>query len=151
MQRRSQFRAELTPSQQALWNHAQSIAQTYPATQRNVYTAEAETLRIPYWDWAANPALPAVVTTPAITINGPGGVVTVKNPLYQYNFPAGSPESDFQGLQPVSTALRTTTCMCLTRVNQYSGLPFTVRHWNAQYNQSIQANATAALLANAPG
>lgn len=56
------------------------------------YTAAALTLRLPYWDWATQPAngdvFPSCFTTPSITIQGPDGSESVSNPLFSYKFPA---------------------------------------------------------------
>ena len=64
----------------------------------------ATTLRVPYWDWAASPSLPAVVTQTQIMVNAPDGPQLIQNPLYCYVFqgnqsltgiPTGYPVSGF--------------------------------------------------------
>jgi tyrosinase len=49
--------------------------------------AAANTLRIPYWDWAATAAIPTIVSTPKVTIITPTGKKEIDNPLYCYKFP----------------------------------------------------------------
>lgn len=58
----------------------------YRGDNAAAYQAAAATWRTPYWDWAANPALPLVASTPNITVNGPSGQVTVPNPLWSYRW-----------------------------------------------------------------
>ena len=58
------------------------------------YSAAAEEVRLPYWDWAHRTygtCLPAVLMQPTISVTRPGtnGVaqtVTIANPLFQYTF-----------------------------------------------------------------
>lgn len=94
--------ADHFPSQQILWTHAQSIARTYPSSLRDRYVAAAATLRVPYWDWAATPALPEVVTTPLITINTPDGMKNMDNPLFNYTFQSDAAGNGFPAGHPVS-------------------------------------------------
>jgi tyrosinase len=86
-----------------LWSNAQTIAQTYPLSQQADYVAAATTLRVPYWDWAATPALPNVVTTKSITINTPDGFQEVDNPLYNYTFQTDAAGNGFPSGDPVSS------------------------------------------------
>lgn len=44
------------------------------------------TLRVPYWDWAATPAVPDVVTTHSITIHTPEGFQGIDHPLHNSTF-----------------------------------------------------------------
>jgi len=85
-----------------LWDHAQIIARTYPFSQQDDYIAAAATLRVPYWDWAAIPTLPDVVTTRTIAINTPGGFQELDNPLYNYTFQANAVGNGFPSGEPVS-------------------------------------------------
>lgn len=62
------------------------LLEKYPLSQREDYTPAASTLRVPYWDWAAAPALPEVVTTRSITVNTPDGSHGTDNPLFNYTF-----------------------------------------------------------------
>ncbi|KAI9812447.1 MAG: hypothetical protein M1827_004678 [Pycnora praestabilis] len=81
--------------EQTLWNNAEWIAQTYPYSQQATYIAAARTLRIPYWDWVANPSMPSLVNNPNITINAPDGQRTMANPLFTYAFNPQPATSDF--------------------------------------------------------
>lgn len=72
--------------EQILVGHARTIAQTYTGADRERYVAAANTLRIPYWDWARDPSLPQSVAAAQITINTPTGRRTIRNPLYSYVF-----------------------------------------------------------------
>jgi hypothetical protein len=93
---------------------AQTIAKTYKSS---TYTKAADTLRLPYWDWAAYPQqFPDVLTWPTVRINPPTGLKNVTNPLYRYKlltnpepeawFPADEGQNDaYLAHQPY--ALRT--------------------------------------------
>lgn len=54
--------------------------------------AAAKTFRIPYWDWAAGPPAGQSIfpgslwNSTAITVNGPAGVQTIANPLFDFQF-----------------------------------------------------------------
>ena len=82
-------------TQQLLWKHAQKIAATYPAAQRNTYQAAATSFRVPYWDWAINATMPDPVNDPMITINTPKGTLSIVNPLYNYTFHPHPSATDF--------------------------------------------------------
>ena len=87
--------ADADPTQQVLWTHAQNIADSYPENQRDQYRTAALTMRLPFWDWVVNPALPDVTTQPRIIVNTPSGPQTINNPLYQYTFQAGAAGNGF--------------------------------------------------------
>jgi len=53
--------------------------------------AAAETLRMPYWDWAESAAIPTILNEAKITINMPTGKQQIDNPLYAYKFPPLDP------------------------------------------------------------
>ncbi|KAL2406782.1 Polyphenol oxidase 1 [Exophiala dermatitidis] len=118
--------------EQVLWMHAQDIAATFPSSQRTDYQNAALSLRVPYWDWAINPALPDVVTQPQISINTPSGRKTVKNPLYSYVFQSDAAGNGFPSSDPMAN------------------FGETVRWWNTATQSSNQSAANAALMANAP-
>ena len=74
---------------------AQQIASTYPDSTRAAMQAAASTLRMPYWDWAADPGdgpvLPNTISQPQLVINNTNGQSeSIKNPLYSYTFPSTS-------------------------------------------------------------
>jgi tyrosinase len=51
------------------------------------WQAAANQFRFPYWDWASQSAMPAIVSQPMVQIiNSKGFNQTVTNPLYQYSF-----------------------------------------------------------------
>ncbi|KAL8405674.1 hypothetical protein RB596_004511 [Gaeumannomyces avenae] len=72
--------------EQTLSGHVSAVASMYTGSNAAEYQAAAATWRAPYWDWAANPTLPQVASTPNITVNGPDGQVTVPNPLWSYKW-----------------------------------------------------------------
>lgn len=92
-------RAYLALFEQEFLNVVNSIANSWPTSGAKPSRAKmqnaAKTMRFPYWDWAAAPpnggnAIPDMVTAPRITIKGPNGRETVKNPLFTYNIPDAS-------------------------------------------------------------
>ena len=63
----------------------------FPAgPNRDKYTAAAQNIRLPYWDWAVTPqsgsSLPSILTTELVQLQTPRGPLTVANPLFSYNF-----------------------------------------------------------------
>lgn len=62
------------------------IAAQYTGSNAATYQSAAEQWRMPYWDWAAEPRLPASASTTTITVNGPKGQTTINNPLYSYKW-----------------------------------------------------------------
>ncbi|ETN37390.1 uncharacterized protein HMPREF1541_08381 [Cyphellophora europaea CBS 101466] len=125
-------RPYLALMEQILWTEAQAIARTYPSGLQDVYNTAAWTLRLPFWDWAVHPALPAVVQDATIIINTPAGRTAVQNPLYKYSFQWDAGGNGFPRDQV-----------------KLADLPFTVRHWNSETRQSNQTAASAEMLANA--
>ncbi|KAJ8071011.1 hypothetical protein OCU04_001362 [Sclerotinia nivalis] len=81
------------------------IAQQFTGSDSEAYLQASSTLRIPYWDWAANPAnngpiLPALLSNPTASVTYPNGsTAIVPNPLYSYNFHPLVP-SDFRNGYP---------------------------------------------------
>jgi hypothetical protein len=73
-------------------SNAQDAANEFPeGAERDRYVAAANTLRIPYWDWAKLPpsgqhSTPDFLSSPSITVNTPNGSQTIYNPLYTYKF-----------------------------------------------------------------
>ena len=72
-----------------------SVANSWPSSGAKTTPAQmkkaAKTMRWPYWDWAAAPPnggndFPNMVSAASITINGPKGSETIKNPLFKYTF-----------------------------------------------------------------
>jgi len=138
-----------------LWSNAQTIARKYPLSQREDYIAAASTLRVPYWDWAATPALPEVVTTRSITVNTPDGFYEMDNPLFNYTFQTDAAGNGFPSGDPVSLhpSMKTENFAKPRRLvdkHQMANFQWTVRHWNAGQYQSNNTDANLDLLANAP-
>ncbi|KAI9806999.1 MAG: hypothetical protein M1833_002657 [Piccolia ochrophora] len=88
-------RPYLSLYEQLLWNSAQTIAAKYPAAQKARYQAAAVTFRIPYWDWALDATMPAIINTVKITVNTPTGSKSIDNPLYSYKFHPVPSNRDF--------------------------------------------------------
>ncbi|KAK4631916.1 Tyrosinase [Fulvia fulva] len=70
---------------------AQEIADSYPpGPLRRRMQKAVESLRWPYWDWAAKPegdhCLPEFLSAQQINITGQNGDETIDNPLYSYKF-----------------------------------------------------------------
>ncbi|KAF7868351.1 hypothetical protein EAF04_004883 [Stromatinia cepivora] len=102
------------------------IAQEFTGSDSEAYLQASLTLRIPYWDWAANPAnngpiLPEVLSNPTTSITYPNGsTATIPNPLYSYHFHPLVP-SDFRNGYPFSvwnTTLRWPTTGTPTATSQ---------------------------------
>ncbi len=62
------------------------MANQYSGPGAEAYQEAAQVLRCPFWDWASSPSLPAAATVPTFSINGSLGPVSVRNPLYSYQF-----------------------------------------------------------------
>ncbi|KAK1566088.1 uncharacterized protein LY79DRAFT_572780 [Colletotrichum navitas] len=74
--------------EQVLGSHIQAIAANYSGSRAQEYKTAADNWRHPYWDWAADGGaqLPTIATQTTITVNGPGGKVTMANPLLGYKW-----------------------------------------------------------------
>ncbi|OXV11945.1 hypothetical protein Egran_00294, partial [Elaphomyces granulatus] len=81
--------------EQRLCEYAENIADTYPPNSRRAYQDAADSLRIPYWDWASNASLPNCLVTPQISITTPSGRKQIDNPLYTYKFHPPEAGKDF--------------------------------------------------------
>jgi tyrosinase len=88
--------------------YAQRIANQYPPKLAPLYQAAAKTLRQPYWDWAAYHSLPRAAILRNLTINGPNGPSTIRNPLSSYQFQIIPLGSGFSG--PLATYPETVRC-----------------------------------------
>ncbi|KAI1211298.1 Di-copper centre-containing protein [Annulohypoxylon truncatum] len=75
--------------EQILGSEIQRIAARYNASHRNssAYREAARAFRLPYWDWASNAQLPPSCAAPNVTVAGPRGPLTMRNPLYSYKWP----------------------------------------------------------------
>lgn len=94
-------RAYLALYEQALVNNAIIVAQQYSGADYDRYMAAAESLRIPFWDWAELPAdgenpFPQMFTDEQVFVNSPNGPMNITNPLNGYSFKSGE-EHEFIG------------------------------------------------------
>lgn len=84
-------RAYMALFEQEFISVAKGIANSWPSSGRAQMQAAANTIRWPYWDWAAAPPgggnnLPDSTTASSIVVNGPNGQQTIANPLYSHHF-----------------------------------------------------------------
>ncbi|KAK5171504.1 uncharacterized protein LTR77_004649 [Saxophila tyrrhenica] len=88
-------RAYIALYEQQFLKVVHNIANTWPKTGAKTTRLQmrraAQTMRWPYWDWAAAPPnggnnLPDAVSSATLTINGPTGQQTISNPLYSHTF-----------------------------------------------------------------
>ncbi|KAL9630868.1 MAG: hypothetical protein Q9164_006201 [Protoblastenia rupestris] len=91
----SWHRPYLALFEQIIVNNAQQIAATYPNASRSRYEAAAQSLRIPYWDWALNATMPSLVNQLKISIEAPEGLTEIDNPLFTYTFHPQPSQSEF--------------------------------------------------------
>ncbi|KZL84988.1 tyrosinase 2 [Colletotrichum incanum] len=79
------------PHNQVLVHQAKLIAISYPEPYKQKYVEAAESLRIAYWDWAADHHVPPVTVMPTVVINktvsGKIQPTAVQNPLYRFKYP----------------------------------------------------------------
>ena len=88
-------RAYLALFEQELVATAKTIANQYTGSKKTTMQTAAANLRLPYWDWAAHPksgqpSLPTLITSQSVTVTGPNGQQTIKNPLYRHVFSSPS-------------------------------------------------------------
>jgi tyrosinase len=62
---------------------ARQIALEYPHNVRSTYCDAAKALRLPYWDWSSDPALPKIFLQDEVLVNSPNGPRKIINPLSQ--------------------------------------------------------------------
>lgn len=76
---------------QVLVQKAKDIAQTFPQRYRFDYAKAAETLRAPFWDWAADSRVPPATVPKTVRVKVPNGQALeekdIPNPLAVYRFP----------------------------------------------------------------
>ncbi|KAK0749656.1 hypothetical protein B0T18DRAFT_323937 [Schizothecium vesticola] len=99
--------------EQAIHTQAQRIAAGYSGSAAATYQAAAQTLRLPYWDWASDPGaqMPPVAIQETVQVNAASGPVTMHNPLYSYQFktfPFTDPDFQDQPLSQFSESKRCT-------------------------------------------
>lgn len=94
-------RTYLALFEQSLVANALAVANEFKGDDKARYLAKANSLRMPYWDWAQPPAegeepFPQMFSTPTVTLNTPSGMQNVTNPLLKYSFKDGE-DSSFLG------------------------------------------------------
>ncbi|KAL2755917.1 hypothetical protein ACRALDRAFT_2027571 [Sodiomyces alcalophilus JCM 7366] len=92
-------RGYLSLYEQVLVAQAQRIADGYPQSVRREYQEAADRLRVPYWDWAADPNVPPATIPSTVTIrrpvNGTLAAIPVRNPLAGYTYPESAQNGEF--------------------------------------------------------
>ncbi|KJZ74666.1 hypothetical protein HIM_06016 [Hirsutella minnesotensis 3608] len=85
--------------EQELVRHAKRIAGTYPQRYRSQYQQAADTLRVPFWDWASDQAVPRATVPGRISVNMPSGqgvrATEIENPLSTFRFPRQALQGDY--------------------------------------------------------
>ncbi|KAI1423995.1 Di-copper centre-containing protein [Xylaria sp. FL1777] len=103
-------RAYLVLYEQLLGDEVQRLALEYSDEDASAYRDASQKLRLPYWDWASDPALPHSTTQENITVNSPNGKIVLHNPLYNYRwqtYPLNATQFPGQGgMGPVTTRNR---------------------------------------------
>ncbi|KAJ5780085.1 hypothetical protein N7457_005245 [Penicillium paradoxum] len=68
------------------------IIPQFPEAHQAVWRQQAESWRLPFWDWARNGRVPDLAKYPTITVPKPeGGSVRINNPLFQFRMPTDKP------------------------------------------------------------
>ncbi|KAJ3499090.1 hypothetical protein NLG97_g624 [Lecanicillium saksenae] len=128
--------------EQQLVLHATEIAQKYPDNVRDQYVAAAQTLRAPYWDWAANSQVPpaSVPSTIKVNIAGKDGVESadMTNPLQTFRMPQAALNGQYGTFDPYR---RSQTVRCPAPYYSYPGSA------NANLgNRNLKGNVYAAFV-----
>ena len=104
-------RAYMMMFEQALYIRVHDLAERYPEPYRSRYRKAAKRFALPYWDpfrprqkvrnvhgfYFYRTGLPFILIIPTVMIRTPEQpetLVPVRNPLYQYNFPAHKPGNE---------------------------------------------------------
>lgn len=68
------------------------IIPQFPKERQNSWLEQAESWRLPFWDWARNGRVPDLAKYPTITVPRPdGGQERIDNPLFQFRMPTNQP------------------------------------------------------------
>lgn len=83
-------RAYMALYEQEFLKVVMEVANSFTGSKKDDMVAAANTMRFPYWDWAATPdqgqsTLPDLISSQSVTIDGPNGRQTIANPLYKYD------------------------------------------------------------------
>jgi tyrosinase len=94
----------LTEIQQELYKHIQTVAEQFPTSLVEQYTAAAQEFRAPYWDWALGPKggdIPEFLLSPTIEVTDTDGITKmIPNPLEHYRFHPLIPEDFDEQVSP---------------------------------------------------
>ncbi|KAF1973430.1 Di-copper centre-containing protein [Bimuria novae-zelandiae CBS 107.79] len=87
----SWHRPYLSVYEQAVYLNAQEVVASFPRNQQGRWQSALRGLRIPYFDWAAEPprgepAVPTSIRDQTVSVIKPQGRVTIRNPLYSYSW-----------------------------------------------------------------
>lgn len=64
------------------------IIPQFPSSERQVWQEAANSWRLPFWDWAANPKVPNLAVSDEVTVTAPPGVtIRMDNPPYKFQMP----------------------------------------------------------------
>ncbi|UNI18237.1 Tyrosinase [Purpureocillium takamizusanense] len=100
--------------EQELVRHAQRLAAEYPVRWRDSYVNAAANLRIPYWDWAADLAVPQATVPRVVKVVIPDGdgvrEADMENPLATYRYPAAALQGRFGVFDDVRGRTRILRC-----------------------------------------
>lgn len=91
-------------------SHALNISLRYTGDNASIYRTAAESLRVAYWDWGTSPRLPEAVTLEVVTVNGPTGLITIRNPLHHYEFQNFPFTIEYMDAGVLSTQNHTSRC-----------------------------------------
>ncbi|CAI7673953.1 unnamed protein product [Penicillium viridicatum] len=68
------------------------IIPQFPEAHQASWREQADSWRLPFWDWARNGRVPDLAKYPTITVSSPeGGSVRINNPLFQFRMPTDKP------------------------------------------------------------
>ncbi|KGO40736.1 Concanavalin A-like lectin/glucanases superfamily [Penicillium expansum] len=68
------------------------IIPQFQEAHQSSWREQAESWRLPFWDWARNGRVPDLAKYPTITVPRPeGGSVRINNPLFQFRMPTDKP------------------------------------------------------------
>ncbi|CAG7929405.1 unnamed protein product [Penicillium olsonii] len=68
------------------------IIPQFPEDRQDGWREQAESWRLPFWDWARNGRVPDLAKYPTTTVPKPeGGTVRIDNPLFQFRMPTDQP------------------------------------------------------------
>ncbi|OQD96201.1 hypothetical protein PENVUL_c096G02586 [Penicillium vulpinum] len=68
------------------------IIPQFPEAHQASWHEQAESWRLPFWDWALNGRVPDLAKYPTITVPMPeGGSLRIDNPLFQFRMPTDKP------------------------------------------------------------